>query len=109
MIFAERLNELLKEWGGSQICFAVYVGISRQTLGFYLRGERQPNIEALKKICECCEVSADWLIGLSDVKQRNPKLDDYERKLAEVGAAAFEIQEWLDCLNIRLHGEAGHD
>ena len=48
--------------------FAEFLDISRQTVGFYCNGERIPDALGLKKIAEKCNVSADWLIGLSDIK-----------------------------------------
>lgn len=65
-IFKERLNALLA--GRSITFFANRLGISRQTMGFYLSGERIPDIKTLRQICESCGVSSDWLIGLSDVR-----------------------------------------
>ena len=65
-IFKERLNSLLE--GRSITEFAKELGMSRQTLGFYLNGDRIPDIKAIRQICEFCGVTADWLIGLSEVK-----------------------------------------
>ena len=45
--------------------FAERLGLSRQTLGFYLNGDRIPDALTLRQICEKCSVSADWLLGLS--------------------------------------------
>lgn len=44
--------------------FADFLGMTRQTIGFYLAGSRIPNILGLKQIAEKCNVSADWLIGM---------------------------------------------
>ncbi len=62
-VLRERLNELLG--GMSSTEFAKKVGLSRQTVGFYLNGDRIPDSESLLQICEKCEVSADWLLGLT--------------------------------------------
>lgn len=61
-IFKERLNELLE--GKSITKFAEGLGMSRQTLGFYLNGDRIPDIKTLQEICKYCGVTADWLIGM---------------------------------------------
>ena len=47
--------------------FADFLGISRQTVGFYCNGDRIPDAVVLRQIAEKCEVSVDWLLGLSDV------------------------------------------
>lgn len=66
--FRKRLNQLLVESGNTIVAFADFLGVSRQSLGYYLNGERIPDILIFKQICERCKVSADWLLGLSDVK-----------------------------------------
>ncbi len=64
--FRARLREL--QGDRSNVEFAAFLGMSRQTIGFYLNGDRIPDILALRQIAERCNVSADWLLGLSDVK-----------------------------------------
>lgn len=63
-LFKQRLRELrgnrtLKEVADS-------LGISRATLGFYEDGSRKPDIEILYKIAKYYNVSADYLLGISD-------------------------------------------
>lgn len=65
-IFRERFRELQGDMSNTE--FAEFLGISRQTVGFYCNGERIPDALGLKSIAEKCNVSADWLIGLSDTK-----------------------------------------
>lgn len=48
--------------------FAAFLGMSRQTVGFYCNGDRIPDAEGLKEIAVKCNVSADWLLGMSDVR-----------------------------------------
>ena len=71
-IFRERLNKLLTDSGESIVSFAKFLGTSRQSLGYYLNGERIPDALMIRKICERCNVSSDWLLGLSDASSRNP-------------------------------------
>lgn len=73
-IFRDRLNQLLCESGGKIVSFASLIGTSRQSLGYYLNGERLPDAQMIGQICERCKVSADWLLGLSDVKQISPDI-----------------------------------
>ena len=63
-IFRDRLDKLRGDMSYSE--FAEKLGISRATMGFYLAGNRVPNAVDLKKIAERCEVSADYLLGMSD-------------------------------------------
>lgn len=58
--------------------FARKLGIPQATVDRYLKGQRSPNGEAVVKICRSAGVTADWLLGLSDVRDhtdataRNP-------------------------------------
>lgn len=65
-IFTERFRELQGEQSNTE--FAEFLGISRQTVGFYWNGDRVPDAVTLVKIAERCNVSADWLLGLSNTK-----------------------------------------
>ena len=49
--------------------FADKLGMSRATVGFYAAGERIPNALGVKTIAEKCNVSTDWLLGLSETKE----------------------------------------
>ena len=44
--------------------------ISLRTYQSYERGEREPTIDTLIKLADYYDVSLDYLIGRSDVKQR---------------------------------------
>lgn len=48
--------------------FAEKLGMSRATVGFYAAGKRIPDALGIKNIAEKCGVSADWLLGLSELK-----------------------------------------
>lgn len=63
-VFADRFSELRGE--KTQDEFAKFLGISRPTVGFYENGTRLPDALVLKQIAEKCNVSADWLLGLSN-------------------------------------------
>lgn len=58
--------------------FSRKVGISRATAGFYLHGDRVPDIITLKKICKAFECSADWILGLP----QNVHGESYESAVA---------------------------
>lgn len=68
-VFRERFNALLE--GRSVTEFAEFLGMSRQTVGFYLNGDRIPDALTLRDIAEKCMVSADWLLGLSEYSNRD--------------------------------------
>ena len=66
--FQERFSELVKEREFSQKEVAEGVGITRQAVSLYTTGQRTPDINSLYKICNFFNISADYLLGLSEVK-----------------------------------------
>ena len=58
-IFTRRFRELQGERSNKE--FSDFLGISRQTVGFYCNGDRIPDALGIKTIAEKCGVSADWL------------------------------------------------
>ncbi|MCD8120810.1 MAG: helix-turn-helix domain-containing protein [Clostridiales bacterium] len=71
-IFPKRLKELRGEKTLQTI--ADDLGISRISLGYYEKGERKPDIEMVSRMADYFNVSADYLIGISDVKVRNESI-----------------------------------
>lgn len=70
-IFADRFLELRGK--RTQEEFAKFLGISRPTVGFYEAGQRLPDALVLRQIAEKCNVSADYLLGLTD--EKTPDMD----------------------------------
>ena len=87
-IFTERFRELQGERSNTE--FAEFLGISRQTVGFYWNGDRVPDAITIIKIAKKCEVSADWLLGLDDFPtvQQKKEANDLFDHLMEIGRAS---------------------
>lgn len=98
-VFSERFELLRKERNLSNTDFAKFLGMSRQTVGFYLNGERVPDALTLIKIAEKCNVSADWLLGLSDVTTTT---GDIKQACNLTGLS----QEAVECLICLCHFDA---
>lgn len=64
-IFKERFNEVLKYTDKTQVQIAYECGISKQSMTAYKAGA-MPSVEVLKKLCIALDVSADYLLGLSN-------------------------------------------
>lgn len=65
-----RLKELRKAQGLSQVELARKTSISNQAISFYENGKRQPKIEAWQKLANFFEVPVEYLQGISDNKKR---------------------------------------
>ncbi len=100
-MFRKRLEVLFKERNTSITEFADLLGLTRQSLSYYMSGDRRPDLQTLKRICETLDVSADWLLGLSDIRSADKNLQTACQTLGLSEAAAE---------NIRLHnGNALND
>ncbi|MDY3989603.1 MAG: helix-turn-helix transcriptional regulator [Massilioclostridium sp.] len=70
-ILAKRLKQCRKENGLSQNQVAIYCDITEHTYQNYELMTREPKLEILIKIAELFNVSLDYLVGRTDIKQVN--------------------------------------
>ena len=68
--FGERLNMVLYEQELSQADLDKRTGIGRANISRYVCNKQMPTVDSLIAICKTLDVSADWLLGLSDRKER---------------------------------------
>ena len=61
--FADRLKELRQKTNVKQTVIAELLGVLPRTVRFYESGEREPNIENIKKLADFFNVSTDYLMG----------------------------------------------
>ena len=66
MRFCERLKVIRKESDMTQKDVYEKLGISANGYASYEQGRTEPNIDTLIKLCRIFEVSADYLLGLTD-------------------------------------------
>lgn len=64
--FSEKLKELRNEKNLTCKAVADKVGLTKNAITNYESGIREPSLSVLKSLCELFEVSADYLIGLTD-------------------------------------------
>lgn len=94
-IFKERLNRLSERFS-TKAAFADFLGLSVQSVGFWLNGDRAPDAENLIAICKKLNVSADYLLGLTDVPRKGMTIREI--------VAIDEILDALDSASKRLKG-----
>ena len=66
MEFTKRFNEVLKTCGKTQVEIAKNINIQKQCITDYKQGKSYPALETLYALCKYLDVSADYLLGLSD-------------------------------------------
>lgn len=87
-IFAQRLSELRKEKNETQAEFSQRTGIRQQTISGYENGKISPTLDAVIQIAKACDVSVDWLCGLSDTKRNKfTEYADVIMALVNIGQA----------------------
>ena len=62
-----RINELLAKNNAKQKELAKYLGVTDNTVSYFVSGKRTPNIEQIKNIATFFKTSSDYILGLSDV------------------------------------------
>ncbi|MCL2862237.1 MAG: helix-turn-helix domain-containing protein [Firmicutes bacterium] len=62
----ERLKELREEKGLSQVELAKLMDIKQRTISHYEKGEREPDFQTLKKLCDFFGVTAGYLLGFEE-------------------------------------------
>lgn len=67
-ILSTRIRELIAEQKITQNALAKNLGVTRQAISQYCDGSSTPNADKLLKLAQYFNVSADYLIGLSDIK-----------------------------------------
>ena len=89
---AARLRQLLAERGhGAQARLARAIGLDHALLTRIKQGARSPKAEVLAAMCRELDVSADWLLGLSDEPKRLSTADMIQR-------AAQQLEPHLEAL-----------
>ena len=73
--FGERLLKLREKRNETQQQLADAIDITRQSLSRYETNDRTPNIDLVYNIAKHYNVSADYLLGLSEIQSSNKKIE----------------------------------
>lgn len=68
-MFGNRLKELRKEKGLTQLQLATILKTSASAIGMYEQNRRTPDTNTLQSLSEYFSVSVDYLIGNTDIKE----------------------------------------
>ena len=107
--FRERLAELIAREGVSRAAFAQRIGLDRSTLSQLLSSEnaRLPRAETIAAIARETQVSADWLLGLSQTGRPGTELVP-ETLQVETGLTAHVFDPELLRERREVLGKSGH-
>ncbi|GEQ18061.1 helix-turn-helix domain-containing protein [Clostridium butyricum] len=78
MLLQDRLKELRTGKGLLQKDIAKLLSITASAYGYYEQGKRVPDSDTIKKLAEFYNVSLDYLIGNSDIKESADKIIEKE-------------------------------
>jgi len=70
MEFNEKIKKLRKELKLTQQQVADSIEIRYQKYQLLEYGKNKPSFDTLAKLCICLNVSADYLLGISEIKER---------------------------------------
>lgn len=85
MDFKERLKELRKRRGLSQVALAERLGMSKSTIGAYETGDIKPSVEALNTLADFFNVNIGYLMGeeIGSTYYLDPEVAELAKELYE--------------------------
>jgi transcriptional regulator with XRE-family HTH domain len=96
--FRERLTALIEREGLSRAAFAARIGLDRSTLSQLLSPEnaRLPRAETIAALAREMQVSADWLLGLTETGRPDAELVPETLQVEPGGASPMDerLQRW---------------
>lgn len=90
-----RIKQLREEKGLKQEELAKVLSVAPSTIGMYERDEREPNDSITLKLAEYFEVSTDYLLGKTDIRNIEQEFNFAYHKETE-GLSEDEIKEALE-------------
>lgn len=106
-MFSQRLKLLRKEKHKTQQDIADFLKIQRSTYGEYERGRIMPPYDKIKKLADYLEVSVDYLMGTTNFRTVNDKIDTVtKREITDVSKTLTHLIEELKAADniVRLDG-----
>jgi len=92
-IFANRLKAERESNGWTQEQFAELLGVSNGTVSGYERNYREPDFDTLIKIAKQLNVSIDYLLGYSDIRNPYIKTDEFNELVTRIAELIFHSKK----------------
>ena len=97
MIFFERFTDLCKEQNATTTAIGTSLGFSKATISAWRNNRTQPKGASLARLSSYFEVSTDYLLGKSEIRQTDKALTDAEQvKRTVFGTEDIPEKAWLE-------------
>lgn len=103
-LFSKRLKELRNDMKLTQKQFAEKIGFTQATLSAYENNPKSPSLDIIIDIATKCNVSLDWLCGLSDKKNSSNEIETY----SDIIEFLLKIKEKSECFEVELFEKEVH-
>ncbi len=67
IIVEERIRELMREEGLTQVALAEKIGVKQNTISAWLLKKKEPSIKSLWLLADYFNVEIDYLVGRKDI------------------------------------------
>ena len=91
--FSLRIKQLRLDNNMSQEELGKLVGISKVSVWQWENGINYPNNETLLKLADYFQVSTDYLLGKSDIRNINNENEDYRIAFDDIGKDYAELED----------------
>ncbi len=88
----KRLKTLRKEAGWLQKDVGDKLGISASGYGFYESGKRDPDSETLRLLADIFDVTVDYLLGRSNIRNPNTSLNSAFHSISTDGLDEKDVE-----------------
>ena len=106
MSFAERLKELRRANGYTQITLAAALGLSKGTVAMWETGKRTPDYEIIKKMSDMFDRRIDYILGYSDDDASPKRTKERGEQLGEWEIQGEQIDIFRQFLRLDAYGQA---
>ncbi len=100
-VFAERLRNLREKQGQTQVQVGKAVGKSREAVTKYEMGQREPDLHAITSIAKYFNVSADYILGITDQLESIHKQDASD-DVSLIGEEYQDNEEFIPYFKLAL-------
>ena len=107
-IVGMRINDALAQSGMLQKDLAKVLDVTDNTISYFCKGSRSPQLEQLPKIAEALNISTDYLLGMTQVK--SPSIDT-QAIVAKTGLSEknVELMEYFQSIPMETHIKMAND